>query len=91
MSGSYPIRAEASAGALPVEWRDDPAVDAQKHAGDGAGPRSATPTRTARSRVIREYQADGSYHIMSDRAEIQSIDNAGDPDAPDPISVVRLP
>ena len=29
--------------------------------------------------IIREYQVDGSYHIMSDRAEIELIDN-GDPD-----------
>jgi hypothetical protein len=34
---------------------------------------------------------DGSYHIMSVRAEIELIDNAGDPDAPDPVSIVILP
>jgi hypothetical protein len=32
-----------------------------------------------------------SHRIMSDRAEIELIDNAGDRYAPDPISVVRLP
>jgi hypothetical protein len=37
------------------------------------------------------YRADGSYHIMSDRGEIELIDNANNPYAPDPVSVVRLP
>jgi hypothetical protein len=41
--------------------------------------------------IIREYAADGSFHILSDRGEIELIDNAQDPYAPDPISVVRLP
>jgi hypothetical protein len=41
--------------------------------------------------IIREYSADGSFHIMSDRAEIELVDNARDPYAPDPISLVRLP
>jgi hypothetical protein len=41
--------------------------------------------------VIREYRADGSYHILSDRGEIELIDNAANPYAPDPVSVVRLP
>jgi hypothetical protein len=59
--------------------------------------RKRRPSPTARSvadgtcTVIREYRADGSYHIMSDRGEIELIDNAGDPYAPDPMSVVRLP
>ncbi len=41
--------------------------------------------------VIREYLADGTYHIMSDRAEIELIANAADPSAPDAVSIVRLP
>ena len=41
--------------------------------------------------IIREYRADGSYHLMSDRGEIELIDNASDPYAADPVSVVRLP
>jgi hypothetical protein len=43
------------------------------------------------STIIREYEADGSFHILSDRGEIELIDNAQDPYAADPISVVRLP
>ena len=71
-------------------WRDEAAVDADKHATDAYTEeryRHADGTHT----IIREYRADGSYHIMSDRGEIELIDNANDPDAPDPVSVVRLP
>ena len=31
---------------------------------------------TSSSTIIREYRADGSYHIMSDRGVIELIDNA---------------
>jgi hypothetical protein len=41
--------------------------------------------------IIRNYMADGSFHLMSDRGEIELIDNARDYRSPDPISVVRLP
>ena len=41
--------------------------------------------------VIREYRADGTFHIMSDRGEIELIDNAQNALSPDPVSVVRLP
>jgi hypothetical protein len=71
-------------------WRDDAAVDAEKQATDAYTEeryRHADGTHT----TIREYRADGSYHIMSDRGEIELIDNANDPYAIDPVSVVRLP
>jgi hypothetical protein len=41
--------------------------------------------------VIREYRSDGTFHIMSDRGEIELVDNAQNPLSPDPVSVVRLP
>ncbi len=71
-------------------WRDEAAVDADKQATElytEERYRHADGTWA----IIREYRADGSYHIMSDRGEIELIDNAGDPYAPDPVSVVRLP
>jgi hypothetical protein len=71
-------------------WRDEPAVDAAKEATDSYTQeryRHADGTIT----IIREYRADGSFHILSDRGEIELIDNAGNPYAPDPVSVVRLP
>jgi len=40
---------------------------------------------------VREYRADGSFHILSDRGEIELVDNANDPYATDLVSVVRLP
>jgi hypothetical protein len=71
-------------------WKDDPAIDAAKDATDSYTEeryQHADGTHT----VIREYRADGSYHIFSDRGEIELIDNAANPYAPDPVSVVRLP
>lgn len=41
--------------------------------------------------IIRNYPADGSFHLMSDRGEIELIDHARDYHSPNPISVVRLP
>jgi hypothetical protein len=41
--------------------------------------------------IIRHYESDGSFHIMSDRGNIELIDNAGDYRAPLSISVVKLP
>ena len=84
------VRAEAAAGPVPVRLagrgrgrRGQAATDAYTE----ERYRHADGTHT----IIREYRADGSYHIMSDRGEIELIDNANDPDAPDPVSVVRLP
>ena len=90
MPGSYPYELRLPLAPYRFEWRDDPAVDAEKRAGDGWAEERYTHADGTVT-VIREYQADGSYHIMSDRAEIELIDNAADPYAPDPISVVRLP
>ena len=41
--------------------------------------------------IIRNYPADGSFHLMSDRGEIELIDHARDYRSPHPISVVKLP
>ena len=47
---------------------------------------------TVRSRgiIMDKEGRDDSYHLMSDRGEIELIDNAGHPYAADPVSVVRL-
>ena len=71
-------------------WRDEPAVDAEKDATDAYAEERYTHADGTRT-IIREYRADGSYHLMSDRGEIELIDNASDPYAADPVSVVRLP
>lgn len=90
MTTHYPYELKLPLAPYRFEWRDDPAVDAEKEATDSYSEeryRHADGTST----VIREYRADGSYHIMSDRGEIELIDNAHDPYARDPMSVVRLP
>ena len=85
----YPYQLRLPLAPYRFVWRDEAAVEAEKGAAEGYTEeryRHADGTRT----VIREYRADGSYHIMSDRGEIELIDNANDPYAPDPVSVVRL-
>ncbi len=72
------------------EWRGEPATGASKHATDAYAEERYTHA-DGTTTVIREYRADGTFHIMSDRGEIELIDNAHDPYAPDPVSVVRLP
>lgn len=41
--------------------------------------------------IIRQYHVDGSFRILTDRGEVEVIDNAQDPFAPDPVSIVCLP
>jgi hypothetical protein len=72
------------------EWRDEPAVDASKHATDAYAEERYTHADGSTT-LVREYRSDGTFHIMSDRGEIELIDNAQDLYSPDPISVVRLP
>jgi hypothetical protein len=84
------VPTEAAPGAVPVRVADEPAVDAAKDFGDGYAeerPTHADGTTT----IIREYHADGSCRIMSDRREIEFIDNVGDPCGLDPVTVVYLP
>jgi hypothetical protein len=86
----YPYQLRLPLAPYRFVWRDEPAVDAQK---------SATALFTEErythadgtTTIVREYGADGSFLILSDRGEIELIDNAQDPRAGDPVSVVRLP
>jgi hypothetical protein len=71
-------------------WRDEPAVGAEKVATDSYSEnryRHADGTTT----IIREYLADGSFHVMSDRGEIELTDDVDNPYAAYPANVVRLP
>jgi hypothetical protein len=86
----YPYELKLPLAPYRFVWRDGPAVDAEKNTTDSyAEERYRHDDGT--STVIREYRADGSFHIMSDRGEIELIDNANNPYAPDPVSVVSLP
>ncbi len=90
MPGRYPYELKLPIAPYRFEWRGEPAIGAEKEATESWSEeryRHADGTST----VIREYRADGSYHILSDRGEIELIDNAHDPYAPDPMSIVRLP
>jgi hypothetical protein len=86
----YPYELKLPLAPYRFVWRDEPAVDAQKTATERFTEERYTHA-DGTTTIIREYGADGSFHILSDRGEIELIDNAQDPYAPDPVSVVRLP
>jgi hypothetical protein len=86
----YPYELKLPLAPYRFVWRDEPAVDADKSATELFTQERYTHA-DGTTTIIREYAADGSFHILSDRGEIELIDNAQDPYAPDPISVVRLP
>ncbi|HEU5158323.1 MAG TPA: hypothetical protein VFU43_15105 [Streptosporangiaceae bacterium] len=71
-------------------WRDEPAVAAEKHA-TSAFTEERYTHGDGTIVIVRAYHADGSFQILSNRGEIEVIDNARNPAAPDPVSVVRLP
>jgi hypothetical protein len=71
-------------------WRGEAAVDACKDV-TGSYTEERYVFADGSTTIIREYTADGSFHVMSDRGEIELIDNANNPYAPDPVSVVLLP
>ena len=87
---SYPYELRLPLAPYRFTWRDEAAVSAEKDATDAYTQERYTHA-DGTCTIIREYRADGSYHIMSDRGEIELVDNATDPYAPDPVSVVRLP
>ena len=86
----YPYELRLPEAPYRFEWRGEAAVDARKHATDLYAEERYTHA-DGTSTVIREYRSDGTFHIMSDRGEIELIDNAQNPLSPDPVSVVRLP
>jgi hypothetical protein len=86
----YPYELRLPEAPYRFEWRDEAAVDARKHATNLYAEERYTHADGTLT-VIREYRSDGTFHIMSDRGEIELIDNALNPHSPDPVSVVRLP
>lgn len=87
---TYPYQLRLPLAPYRFVWRDEAAVDAAKDATDSYTQERYTHA-DGTTTIIREYRSDGSFHILSDRGEIELIDNANDPHAPDPVSVVRLP
>ena len=90
MTTGYPYELRLALAPYRFEWRDEPAVSAEKSATELFSEERYTHA-DGTTTIIREYRADGSLHIMSDRGEIELIDNAQNPYAPDPVSVVKLP
>lgn len=90
MPDRYPYQLKLPLAPYRFVWRDEPAVDAVKNATELFSEERYTHA-DGTTTIIREYGADGSFHILSDRGEIELIDNAQDPYAADPVSVVRLP
>jgi hypothetical protein len=86
----YPYELRLPEAPYRFEWQGEAAVDARKNATDHYAEERYTHADGTIT-VIREYRSDGTFHIMSDRGEIELIDNAQNPLSPDPVSVVRLP
>jgi hypothetical protein len=90
VTGKFPYELRLPLAPYRFEWRDEAATGASKYATDSYAEERYTHA-DGTTTVIREYRAAGTFHVMSDRGEIELIDNAHDPYAPDPVSVVRLP
>ena len=90
MTERFPYELRLPLAPYRFEWRDEAAVGASKHATDAYSEERYTHA-DGTTTVIREYRSDGTFHVMSDRGEIELIDNAQDPYSADPVSVVRLP
>jgi hypothetical protein len=86
----YPYELKLPLAPYRMVWSGDAAVAAEKRATDQYSEERYTHADGSVV-IIREYRADGSLHIMSDRGEIELIDNAQNPYAVDAVSVVRLP
>ena len=90
MTTGYPYELRLSLAPYRFVWRDEPAVSAEKSATDLFSEERYTHA-DGTTTIIREYRADGSFLILSDRGEIELIDNSADPYAQEAVSVVRLP
>ncbi len=90
MTTLYPYEVRLPLAPYRFVWAGEPAVQAESRAIDQFVEERYTHA-DGTVVVLREYTVDGSFHVMSDRAEIQVLDHAWDPASPDAISVVRLP
>src|SRR5882757_8624893 len=84
MTERFPYELRLPLAPYRFEWRDEAAVDASKHATDAYSEERYTHA-DGTTTVIREYRSDGTFHVMSDRGEIELIDNAQDPYSSDPV------
>lgn len=90
MAETYPYELRLPLAPYRFEWANEAAVDcARRHTESYSEERYTHGDGSVV--IIRNYPADGSFHIMTDRGEIQLIDNAGDYFSPTAVSIVRLP
>jgi hypothetical protein len=86
----YPYELKLPLAPYRFAWRGEAATSAAKNS-TGSYTEERYTFVDGTTTIIREYSADGSFHILSDRGEIELIDNANNPYAADPVSVVLLP
>ena len=87
---AYPFELRLPLAPYRFEWTADAAVDAQKVKTEAFNEERYTHA-DGTVVIIRNYPADGSFHILSDRGEINLVDNAGNVRSPQSVSVVKLP
>jgi len=87
---AYPFELRLPLAPYRFEWTDEAAVDAQKVKTEAFSEERYTHS-DGTVVIIRNYPADGSFHIMSDRGKIELVDNAGDYRSPQSVSIVKLP
>ena len=90
MAEVYPYELRLPLAPYRFEWAGEAAVDCQTSRTE-----SFTEERYVHADgsvvIIRNYPADGSFHIMSDRGQIELVDHARDYRSPQSVSVVKLP
>jgi hypothetical protein len=87
---TYPYELRLPLAPYRFEWANEAAVDCARRHTESYSEERYTH-RDGSVVIIRNYPADGSFHIMTDRGEIQLIDNASDYFSPTAVSIVRLP
>jgi hypothetical protein len=87
---TYPYELRLPLAPYRFRWANEPAVDCAKSYTDSYSEERYTHADGSVV-IIRHYEADGSFHIMSDRGKIELVDNAGDYRSPVSISMVELP
>jgi hypothetical protein len=90
MAETYPYELRLPLAPYRFMWANEEAVDCEKHYTESYSEERYTHADGCVV-IIRHYSADGSFHIMSDRGDIELVDNAGDYRSPVSISVVKLP
>lgn len=90
MVETYPYELRLPLAPYRFEWANEAAVDCAKSYTDSYSEERYTHADGAVV-IVRHYEVDGSFHIMSDRGNIELVDNAGDYRSPVTISVVKLP